>query len=185
LVVNTNGKKIIFFGAPGSGKGTQAEMLAKELGLVRISLGDILREEVNRDTAVGKEVKEYMQKGLLVPDELVGRVIQEHIRTGGFVLDGYPRNIGQARELETILKTLGQEIDAVIYLDIDEAAITERLSRRGRGDDKLEVIKKRWQVFQGEAEQILTFYKDKGKLITVDGRGDKYAIFEKIKAVLQ
>lgn len=183
--MSSNGRRIIFFGAPGSGKGTQAEMLAKDLGLARISLGDILRDEVKKASPLGKEVEGYMQKGLLVPDELVRRVIQERISAGGFVLDGYPRNIDQARQLDAMLARLNKDIDAVIYLDIDEATITRRLAKRARSDDSLDVIKKRWQVFESEAKQILKFYKDKGKLIAVDGRGDKEEIFEKIKAALR
>lgn len=183
--MSDNGKCVILFGAPGSGKGTQAEMLAKDFGLERISLGDILREEVKKNSSLGGEVKEYMQKGLLVPDELVGRVIQEHIRVPGFILDGYPRNIEQAKALDEMLKATGHQIDVVVYLDIDQKTITDRLAKRGRGDDNLDVIKKRWEVFQSEAEQILAFYKQKGKLSVVDGRGGRDAIFEKIKIILQ
>jgi adenylate kinase len=177
-------KKIILFGAPGSGKGTQAEMLAEAFDLPRISLGDILREEVEKDSQLGREVKQYMEKGLLVPDELVSRVIEENIGSGGFILDGYPRNIDQAKNLDKILDKKQSDVDAVVYLDIDEDIIVDRLMQRGRGDDNIEVIKKRWQVFQQECFPILDFYRDKDKLVTVDGRGDKHAIFDRIKAEL-
>ena len=177
-------KKIIFFGAPGSGKGTQAQMLADELKLSRISLGDILREEVAKNSSLGQEVKGYMGEGLLVPDELVSRVIEENIGDDGFILDGYPRNIDQAKNLDNILDKNDSNVDVVLYLDIDEEIILDRLVKRGRGDDNLEVIKKRWQVFQDECFPILDFYRDKDKLVTIDARGEKLKIFSKIKAEL-
>lgn len=207
--------KLILFGSPGSGKGTQAVMLGEYLGVKRISLGDILREEVKKNTSLGKEVKQYMEKGLLVPDELVSRVIEEHVDDSGFVLDGYPRNLPQAKRLEQILAKKKSDIDICIYLDIDEQTIINRLSKRRickncgfnyhlqtmppkvadrcdhcqgeliqRRDDTLEVIKKRWQVFFEENRRILDFYRKKGKLVTVDGHGNKEAVFEKIKATL-
>jgi adenylate kinase len=178
----SSNKKIILFGAPGSGKGTQAEMLANEFKLSRISLGDILREEVAKDSILGREVKGCMEKGLLVSDDLVSRVIEENIGNDGFILDGYPRNIDQARNLEKILEKKENNIDVVLYLDIDEEIILDRLAKRGRGDDNLEVIRKRWQVFQNECFPILDFYREKDKLVTVDGRGEKLEIFNRIKA---
>jgi adenylate kinase len=122
--------KIILFGAPGSGKGTQASMLSKYLSLKKVSLEDILREEVKKDTSLGQQVKKYMEKGLLVPDELVSKVVEENINQEGFVLDGYPRNLNQALVLEEILKNRKQDINFFIYLDIDEKTIIVRLSKR-------------------------------------------------------
>lgn len=121
---------LILFGAPGSGKGTQAVMLSEKLGIRRISLGDILREEVKNSTDLGAEVKEYMDKGLLVPDEVVAKVIASNIANKGFVLDGYPRNVNQAATLDSILNDKSIELDAVIYLDVDEDTIVKRLSKR-------------------------------------------------------
>ncbi len=122
--------KVILFGAPGSGKGTQAVMLAKELNLKKISLGDILREEVKKESSLGQEVKSYMEKGLLVSDELVSRVIEENIDSGDFILDGYPRNLAQAQKLEEILKKKNTDMDVFIYLNVDEQTIIDRLSKR-------------------------------------------------------
>ena len=178
-------KKIILFGAPGSGKGTQAERIAEEFQLPRISLGDILREEVSKDSSLGKEVKGYMAKGLLVPDELVSRVIEENIDNGGFILDGYPRNLSQAENLDAMLAGKASDIDVVLYLDIDQEVITERLMKRGRGDDNAEVIKKRWQVFQNECFPILDFYRAKGKLVSIDAKGDIDEIFNRVKSQLE
>ncbi|MDP8289369.1 MAG: adenylate kinase [Candidatus Susulua stagnicola] len=207
--------RVILFGAPGSGKGTQVTLLANFLGVKKISLGDILREEVKKDSSLGKEVKSHMEKGALVPDELVSRVIEENIGDEGFLLDGYPRNLDQANKLEEILSKSNSDVDRVIYLDIDEQTIVDRLSQRRicgscgasyhlvslpsakegicdmcgkelvqRKDDNPEVIKKRWSVFTNQASKILEFYKDKNKLVKVDGRGDVKEIFERIKKEL-
>jgi adenylate kinase len=122
--------KIILFGAPGSGKGTQATVLSDYFKLRRISLGDIFREEVKKDSTLGREVKNYMEKGLLVPDELVSRVVEENVSGDDFLLDGYPRNLNQAKTLDEILKKQGKDVDIFINLEVDEKTIIERLSKR-------------------------------------------------------
>ncbi len=122
--------RVILFGSPGSGKGTQAMLLADSLGVRKISLGDILREEVKKESNLGQEVKSYMERGVLVPDELVSRVIEENIDQEGFLLDGYPRNLSQARKLDEILNKNNSDVDIVIYLDIDQQIIVDRLSKR-------------------------------------------------------
>jgi len=121
---------IILFGSPGSGKGTQAVMLSDVLNIRKISLGDILREEVKKESSLGLEVKSYMERGVLVPDELVARVIEENINNEDFILDGYPRNAQQAEKLDEILSKKQKAIDAFIYLDIDKQTIIDRLSKR-------------------------------------------------------
>lgn len=208
--------KVILFGAPGSGKGTQAVMLSEYLGVKKISLGDILREEVKKDSELGKEVKNYMESGALVPDEVVAKVIEENIKLEGFVLDGYPRNLSQVQKLDEILKKSNNDIDIFIYLDVNEQTIIDRLSKRRickacgvnyhlvnmapkqngicdkcrgeliqRKDDNPEVIKKRWEVFSSESQKILNFYRNREKLIIVEGRGDRFQIFEGIKKALK
>jgi adenylate kinase len=122
--------KIILFGAPGSGKGTQAQVLSEKLALKKISLGDILREEVKNNTPLGQEVKQYMERGLLVPDDLVSKVIEANLNSENFVLDGYPRNLNQAKTLEEILAKQNKSIDVFLYLEIDEPTIIERLTQR-------------------------------------------------------
>jgi len=123
-------KNIVLFGAPGSGKGTQAPDLAKKFGVAIVSLGDILRKEVKENSKLGVEVKGYMEKGLLVPDELVSRVIENNLSDKGFILDGYPRNLAQAQKLDAILAAKKCAIDAFIYFEIDEATMVARLSNR-------------------------------------------------------
>jgi len=207
--------RLILFGSPGSGKGTQATLLADFLGVKKISLGDILREEVKKNSSLGQEVKNYMERGVLAPDELVSRVIEESVNDDNFLLDGYPRNLDQAKKLDEILTKKNSDIDKVIYLDIDQQTIVDRLSKRRvckscganyhlislpskkegicdkcgsqliqRKDDDPQVIKKRWSVFIDEANKILDFYKDKNKLIKVDGQGDIQEIFGRIKKEL-
>ena len=122
--------RVILFGSPGSGKGTQATLLADFLGVKKISLGDILRGEVKKNSSLGQEVKSYMERGALVPDELVSRVIEENVDSSGFLLDGYPRNLDQAKRLEEILTRKNSDIDKVVYLDIDQQTIVDRLSKR-------------------------------------------------------
>ncbi len=122
--------RVILFGSPGSGKGTQATLLADFLGVRKISLGDILRGEVKKDSSLGQEVKSYMERGALVPDELVSRVIEENVDSSGFLLDGYPRNLDQAKRLDEILSKKNSNIDKVVYLDIDQQTIVDRLSKR-------------------------------------------------------
>lgn len=126
--------RIILLGPPGAGKGTQAKTLAKELGLPHISTGDLLRQNVSEGSRLGSEAKGFMNKGLLVPDALVTQMLLERLGkpdTGsGFILDGYPRNINQARELDNILKQKGLDIDFVAYLDTSDAVIIQRLGGR-------------------------------------------------------
>jgi adenylate kinase len=122
--------RIILFGAPGSGKGTQAVMLSSYFNIKRISLGDILRDEAKKSTVLGREVKGYMEKGVLAPDELVAHLIDENLDSEEFILDGFPRNINQAARLEEILHKKNSSIDAFIYLDVDEDTVLNRLSKR-------------------------------------------------------
>ena len=208
-------KNIVLFGAPGSGKGTQAPDLAKKFDVAVVSLGDILRKEVKEGSSLGLEVKGYMEKGLLVPDELVARVIENNLSDKGFILDGYPRNLAQAQKLDAILAAKKCTIDAFIYFEIDEATMVARLSNRRvckkcnalyhlvnmppkkdgrcdkcgaelyqRKDDNAETIKKRGEVFAKEAQAILSFYAKKKKLITIDARGNKEQVFDRIKKAL-
>jgi len=126
--------RIILLGPPGSGKGTQAELLSKKYGIPHIAMGDILREEVARGTSLGKKVNVYMSRGELVPDEIVIEVLKERIKKpdckNGFILDGFPRTLNQAKALDTMLDELGFRIDAVVYIDVPDEEIVRRLSLR-------------------------------------------------------
>ncbi|MHA1721537.1 MAG: adenylate kinase [Candidatus Baldrarchaeia archaeon] len=126
--------RIILLGPPGSGKGTQAELLSKKYGIPHIAMGDILREEVARGTSLGKKVNVYMSRGELVPDEIVIEVLKGRIKKSdcrnGFILDGFPRTLNQAKALDTMLDELGFRIDAVVYIDVPDEEIVRRLSLR-------------------------------------------------------
>jgi adenylate kinase len=127
-------KRIVLLGPPGAGKGTQAKVLAQELKVAHISTGDILRQNVKDATSLGKEAKDFMEGGLLVPDELMAKMLNARFSQpdvkDGFILDGYPRNIAQAKTLEGIFKSKGLGLDIVVYLDSSEAVIVQRLSGR-------------------------------------------------------
>jgi adenylate kinase len=126
--------RIILLGPPGAGKGTQAKVLAEKLKLPHISTGDILRQNVAEDTLLGRQAKDFMHKGALVPDELVTQMLNERINQpdiqNGFILDGYPRNLNQAKALDEMLAQKNTAIDLVIYLDTSEPVIIQRLSGR-------------------------------------------------------
>mgnify|MGYP001573315124 CR=1 FL=1 len=126
--------RIILLGPPGAGKGTQAKVLAQELGVAHISTGDILRQNVKDATALGKEAKDFMDRGLLVPDGLMSKMLQDRFSQDdvkkGFILDGYPRNIAQAKTLEEIFEPKDIDIDLVVYLDSSDSVIIQRLSGR-------------------------------------------------------
>lgn len=122
--------RFILLGAPGSGKGTQAKSLGEHYNLERISLGDILRQEVKNESELGRKVKTYMEKGLLVPDEIISLVVAKHIHSDDFILDGYPRNLAQAKELDVILGKKKISLDFAVYLEVNEETMLKRLSGR-------------------------------------------------------
>lgn len=180
--------RIILFGPPGSGKGTQAARLCKAWGLPQISTGDMLREAVRRGTPTGREAKEYMDRGALVPDEVMTRVVEERLSqadcAGGFLLDGFPRTLAQARALEESLSKRGQAVDAVVSLLVEEEEVVRRMAGRGRDDDSEEVIRNRLKVFRKETEPLTRFYQARGKLLEVLGVGTVEEITERIQAAL-
>jgi len=204
--------RLILFGAPGSGKGTQADLISDFYKIKKIVLGDILREEISKNTELAEEVKKYMFRGLLVPDELVSSVVEKNIDKDGFVLDGYPRNLKQALDLEGIFSNKNISYDAFIYLEIDKETMINRLSKRlickncninyhtenmppkvdgicdkckgkltKRPDDEPDVIEKRFEVFLENSKEVLDFYKNKNKLLTIDARPSSNIVFKNIK----
>jgi len=121
---------LVLLGAPGSGKGTQAQMISSKYSIQRISLGDILRGEVKRASSLGSKVEGYMKKGVLVPDNIIQEVIEANLNNSGFILDGFPRNLNQAEMLEKILSKKSFKIDRVIYFSVSESKIIQRLTGR-------------------------------------------------------
>lgn len=165
--------RILIIGPPGAGKGTQAAVLSKELGIPHISTGDLFRAHVENQTELGKLVQEYLDSGGLVPDEVTNDMVRERLdepdAVGGFLLDGFPRNVSQAQVLADLLRENDSALDAVLQLDVPEDVVVERLLARGRSDDTEDVIRHRQQVYRDETAPLLDFYAD--RLVTVPAVG--------------
>ncbi|MGH3916997.1 MAG: adenylate kinase [Pseudonocardiaceae bacterium] len=165
--------RIIIVGPPGAGKGTQATVLSEELGVPHISTGDLFREHVGEETELGKQVKHYLDAGKLVPDRVTNQMVRVRLAKAdcqsGFLLDGFPRTVGQAEVLGSLLRKLDCELDIVLELEVPEDVLVARLLARGRDDDSVEVIRRRQQVYQEETAPLLDFYSD--RLVTVPAVG--------------
>lgn len=185
--------RIVLLGAPGSGKGTQAALMVKELELPHISTGDLLRGAVAAGSELGKKAKEVMDRGELVSDDIMLGLIEERLgrddTSGGFILDGYPRNLSQARALDTLLERLGQPVDEALQIDIDPEMVVSRIAKRaaeeGRSDDTEEVVRNRLEVYAEQTAPVVDYYAQKGILSRVLGEGSIEEVFQRIRAVLQ
>lgn len=181
---------IVIFGAPGSGKGTQSENLIKKYNLAHISTGDVLRNEMKNGTDLGKLADGYISKGQLVPDDVVigmlANVLDEKIKAGakGVIFDGFPRTIPQGEALDAMLKERGEEVSAVVSLNVEEEELINRLIKRGqdsgRSDDNYETIKARLDVYNNQTSPLKAHYEKSGKLHAIHGMGTVEEIFEKI-----
>lgn len=185
--------RIVIMGAPGSGKGTQAALIVKELDLDHISTGDLLRAAVAAGTELGKRAKEVMDRGELVSDEIVlglleQRLLQENTKNG-FILDGYPRNIAQAQALDGLLERIGQPVEEALQIDVDEEQVVTRIAKRaaleGRSDDTEETVRNRLRIYGEETAPVVDFYAQKGILSRVLGDGSIEDVFQRIRGVLQ
>lgn len=171
--------RIVFLGAPGSGKGTQAARLKTELGLAHISTGDLLRAQVKAGTPLGVQAKAVMDRGHLVSDDIMLGMLEQRVAQDdakpGFILDGYPRNIAQCRALEALLERLGQPLDCAILLSVPEGMLFDRLAGRakaeGRHDDNPDTVRERLRVYRVDTAPIIEHFRDEGLLIEVDGVG--------------
>ena len=182
-------KHIILFGPPGSGKGTQAKKLEEKYGLVQISTGDLFRYEMGNDTPLGLKAKEYMAKGELVPDEVTVGMLKNKVNqtseAKGFIFDGFPRTINQAKALDTFLESKEESVASLIALEVDDEEIVTRLLERGktsgRADDSdPEIIRNRIEVYKQETSPVYNFYNDKSKAKTVHGIGSIDDIFQRL-----
>jgi adenylate kinase len=166
--------RLVLIGPPGAGKGTQAAVLSKELGVPHISTGDLFREHISQRTELGREVQRYIDNGDLVPDAVTNEMVRERLAEEdagrGFLLDGFPRNVAQAEVLATILDKDDHAVDGVIEFRVPEDVVVDRLLARGRKDDKEEVIRYRQQVYRQETAPLLDYYRD--IVLTVDAVGD-------------
>ena len=186
---------IVMFGAPGSGKGTQSEVLIKTYGLFHISTGDVLRDHIKRGTALGKTAQEYNNQGQLIPDELMVNILasviddNKEVAAKGVIFDGFPRTIPQAEALEEMLQQRGTKVSAVIGLDVPEEILIGRLLNRGkesgRSDDNLETITSRLEVYNNQTAPLKAFYAQKGLLHMVQGTGGAEVVFERVRKVIE
>ena len=195
--------KIIMLGAPGAGKGTQAKMLAEKYGIPHISTGDIFRANIKNGTELGAKAKEYMDKGLLVPDELVVDLIMDRFKAddckNGYILDGFPRTIPQAEALDAALAANGEKIDYAVNVEVPDENIVNRMSGRRacvgcgdtcgadlilRDDDKPETVLNRLKVYHEQTQPLIDFYTKKGVIAEVDGTKDMKDVFDAIVAIL-
>ena len=184
--------RIVFFGPNGSGKGTQATLLQAELKIPHISTGDLLRAAVKAGTPLGLKAKAVMEAGQLVSDEIVLQMLEERIEkpdaAGGFILDGYPRNLAQCTALEALLARLNQPLDVAIKLDVPDTAILSRCELRfaaeKRPDDDPSIVRRRLDVYREQTAPVAQHFADIGKLKTVNGVGGVQEVFQRILAVL-
>jgi len=205
--------RLIFLGGPGSGKGTQAKKLVEKYDLTHISTGDLLRKAMKEGTKLGTTAKKYVDAGNLVPDDVILGMIKEKLKEidGGFIFDGFPRTLEQARGLEDILDELNMEIDKVVNLNVEDQMIVNRLSARRmcktcgfeynlktrppekegicdkdggelyqRSDDNVETIKNRLSLYHKNTEPIEDFYRERGKLVDIDGSGSFDEVYKSI-----
>ncbi|HWA00509.1 MAG TPA: adenylate kinase [Caulobacterales bacterium] len=171
---------LILFGAPAAGKGTQAKRLVSERGFIQLSTGDMLRAARASGSELGKRVAAIMDAGSLVSDDIVNALIEEKLTTHkgapGFIFDGYPRTLAQAKALDELLARHGQKIDVVIQLEADAeklmARIAKRFAEEGRADDNPESYKVRLDAYFGQTAPLIPYYKEQGKLVTIDGMAD-------------
>ncbi len=166
-------RRLVLLGAPNSGKGTQAAVVAERLGVPAISTGDMLRGAVAAGSELGRRVKGVMDAGGLVDDALMAEVVADRLRQPdarrGFLLDGYPRTLRQAQDCERMLGELGGRLDAVVLLEVPEEALMKRALGRGRADDRAEVVRERLRVYREATEPLVGYYRGRGLLRTVDG----------------
>jgi adenylate kinase len=184
--------RIVLLGAPGSGKGTQASLLKEHFQVPHISTGVLLREAVRNDTPLGREAKAIMDRGELVPDDVMLGLIEERLGMddagSGFILDGYPRNLAQAQALEELLDRLEQPVDEAVLIEVAEDEVVGRIARRaaeeGRSDDTEEVVRNRMRVYEEQTAPVAGFFAERGLLTRVLGEGSIEEVLERIKGAL-
>lgn len=175
--------RAVLLGPPGAGKGTQASLIQERVDVPHISTGDLLRRAVAEQTPLGVRAKEFMDRGELVPDDLVIGLIEERLtkeRGRGFLLDGFPRNVAQAETLDRLLQTQGLELEHVISLSVPREELVQRMLGRGRSDDNEETIRSRLIVYEEETAPLCDFYRKRSILREVVGTGGREVILERI-----
>jgi adenylate kinase len=183
--------RVIMLSPPGAGKGTQGERISARYGVPHISSGEIFRDETTRQTPLGKRLSGYLERGDLVPDDLVLSLIKDRVvaaakKSGGYVLDGFPRTVDQAKAAFQVAQALGAEVQAAVHLDVPHEELVRRLLSRGRGsDDTQEVIEHRLQVYLDNTVPLLDYYAGREWMFAVDGSQPPNAVHEEIVARLK
>ena len=184
--------RLLLIGAPGAGKGTQAEQLAATFGIPAISTGDIFRYNVKNETELGKQAKAFMDRGEYVPDSLTNDLVRDRLSQAdakdGFLLDGYPRTGDQVVELDSILASAGTKLDVVVLLTADTDEVVRRLLNRaieqGRADDTEDVIRRRLEVYEEQTAPLINIYAARDLVVTIDGLGEVNEVTGRILAAL-
>ncbi|WP_353931617.1 adenylate kinase [Okeanomitos corallinicola TIOX110] len=180
--------RLIFLGPPGAGKGTQSKVLADFLNIPHISTGDILRQAITDQTPLGIKAQGYMDRGELVPDQLVEDLVKERLgqpdTKNGWILDGFPRKVTQATFLEELLAKMGQGGEKAVNLDAKDEVVISRLLGRGRKDDSEEVIRRRLEVYRDETAPLIDYYGDRRKLVTINGDQSPEEVTTELKNII-
>ena len=179
--------RIILFGPPGCGKGTQATFISESLSIPHLSTGDMLRSAVSSGSEIGLKAKNIMESGGLVSDQIVLSIVEERIAKEdcekGFILDGFPRTVNQAEKLDLLLST-NNKLDYVLRIKVDEEEIIKRLIDRAREDDKPDIIKNRFKTYNSETQPLIPFYEERKILFNIDGMQEIEKVSEDIKKVI-
>lgn len=184
---------IVICGAPGSGKGTQSKLIAEKYNLKHLSTGEMLRNEIKLQTEIGKKAEEFISRGQLVPDEMIIAMLdhvldKEMHHYKGIILDGFPRTYAQAEALEKLLKKRNEEITLLLDLKVNNEELISRLLKRAeisnRSDDKMDVIRKRLEIYYQNADEVNNFYKKTNKYVAIEGVGTVEEIFSRISQII-
>ena len=183
---------IVLFGPPGSGKGTQSERIIEKYGLTHLSTGDLLRAELAAETELGLQAKNIMEKGELVSDSIIIGMIRNKIAdmadAKGFIFDGFPRTVAQAKALDVLLGEKGIKINVMLGLEVDRQELVDRLLKRGqdqgRADDNLETIENRIKVYEDQTSPVMGYYDGQGKYHGVAGMGSIDDIFDRLSGII-